>query len=270
MSSRKKNNSTKAVTAISHDDYRDFLRKIGAAQNYRDKNYYLARSEFLTNILTFLPCAVYILDYRTREYLYISKSAKSVLGHDSETFMKKGQEWSVNELLHPDDIRTINEQVFPFFLDNVRSMSDEDAEQSRFSISYRIKSPAGRYISVLQQYVILERDMLNNPLLTLGVISDISNHKTDSKIVFSISRKNQYDGYSTVLNSSFPTTPMVISPRELEVLHLLVQGLNSDEIGAKLHISSNTVKIHRQSLLQKSECRNTVELINHALLNGLV
>jgi DNA-binding CsgD family transcriptional regulator len=56
-----------------------------------------------------------------------------------------------------------------------------------------------------------------------------------------------------------------ISPREIEVLNLLVQGISYKDIAEKLFISLPTVKTHVSNIYQKMKINNKIELIN--LLN---
>lgn len=60
-----------------------------------------------------------------------------------------------------------------------------------------------------------------------------------------------------------------LSPRELEVLNLIVKELTSEEIAEKLFISKKTVDHHRQRLLEKTGCKSTVGLVKFAIKNGL-
>jgi DNA-binding NarL/FixJ family response regulator len=60
------------------------------------------------------------------------------------------------------------------------------------------------------------------------------------------------------------------SAREIEVLHLIAEGLTNSEMSDKLFISKRTVEGHRQSLLEKTGSRNTAALIRYAVLNGFV
>ncbi len=53
-----------------------------------------------------------------------------------------------------------------------------------------------------------------------------------------------------------------ISERELEVVKLITQGLNSEDIAKKLFLSKHTVKTHRKNILEKLNLNNTIELIN--------
>ena len=52
-----------------------------------------------------------------------------------------------------------------------------------------------------------------------------------------------------------------LSPREREVMNLLVVGKRTKEIAAQLDISSKTVDIHRANVLKKTEAANVVQLL---------
>lgn len=57
-----------------------------------------------------------------------------------------------------------------------------------------------------------------------------------------------------------PVLSTGLTTRELEVLPLLAEGLQSQEIAERLFISKNTVDRHRQNIMAKLGKRNTAEL----------
>lgn len=63
---------------------------------------------------------------------------------------------------------------------------------------------------------------------------------------------------------------VVLSDREKQVLKLVVQGCSSRKIGEMLQLSPRTIDHHRASLLKKYKMKNTVDLVNYALRNGLI
>ncbi|MCX2453449.1 response regulator transcription factor [Pedobacter sp. PLR] len=63
-------------------------------------------------------------------------------------------------------------------------------------------------------------------------------------------------------------TPLELSPREVEVLHFIGEGLTNNEIADQLFISKRTVEGHRQTLIEKTRVRNTASLIRYAVVNG--
>jgi DNA-binding NarL/FixJ family response regulator len=61
-----------------------------------------------------------------------------------------------------------------------------------------------------------------------------------------------------------------LTPRELEVLQLICDGLSNKEIAAKLDLSANTVAVHRANIMNTLGVHKTAELVVYALQNGLV
>ncbi|MGI8730635.1 MAG: response regulator, partial [Solirubrobacteraceae bacterium] len=61
-----------------------------------------------------------------------------------------------------------------------------------------------------------------------------------------------------------------LSARELHVLRLLVAGCDNGEIGARLHVSSGTVKYHVSGMLVKLGVENRIQAAVLAARSGLV
>ena len=60
-----------------------------------------------------------------------------------------------------------------------------------------------------------------------------------------------------------------LSPREREVMALVVSGLLNKQIGGELGISEITVKAHRGRVMSKMGARSLAELVNIAVRLGL-
>jgi DNA-binding CsgD family transcriptional regulator len=52
-----------------------------------------------------------------------------------------------------------------------------------------------------------------------------------------------------------------ITPRELEVLELIAQGLSNKEIAARVHVSENTVKTHSSRVFDKLGARRRTQAV---------
>jgi DNA-binding NarL/FixJ family response regulator len=78
-----------------------------------------------------------------------------------------------------------------------------------------------------------------------------------------LSQKNVNSIADNVSNIEF-------SMREIEVLHLIADGLTNSEMSEKLFLSKRTIEGHRQSLIEKTNSKNTAALIRYAVLNGII
>jgi DNA-binding NarL/FixJ family response regulator len=61
-----------------------------------------------------------------------------------------------------------------------------------------------------------------------------------------------------------------LTPRELEILQMIVDGKSNKEIATALELSANTVAVHRANLMDALGIHKTAELVVYAIRNGLV
>lgn len=64
--------------------------------------------------------------------------------------------------------------------------------------------------------------------------------------------------------------PPTLTPREMEVLQLIVHGKSNKDIAVLLGVSANTVNVHRANIMQTLGIHNTAELVVYAIRSGLV
>ena len=60
-----------------------------------------------------------------------------------------------------------------------------------------------------------------------------------------------------------------LSPRQIEVLRLITEGLTSREIAARLKLSEKTVETHRSAVAQRLSIRDVAGLVRYAVRVGL-
>lgn len=61
-----------------------------------------------------------------------------------------------------------------------------------------------------------------------------------------------------------------LTPRELEVLQMIVDGKSNKEIASALELSANTVAVHRANIMNALGIHKTAELVVYAIRAGLV
>jgi DNA-binding NarL/FixJ family response regulator len=58
-----------------------------------------------------------------------------------------------------------------------------------------------------------------------------------------------------------------LSEREMEILELICKGNSNQEIGEKLFLSKRTIDKHRANILEKTDSKNTAQLVMNAIKN---
>ncbi|HYM79501.1 MAG TPA: response regulator transcription factor [Candidatus Dormibacteraeota bacterium] len=61
-----------------------------------------------------------------------------------------------------------------------------------------------------------------------------------------------------------------LTPRELEVLQMIVDGKSNKEIATVLELSANTIAVHRANIMNTLGIHKTAELVVYAIRAGLV
>jgi ATP/maltotriose-dependent transcriptional regulator MalT len=74
----------------------------------------------------------------------------------------------------------------------------------------------------------------------------------------------------TVLSPQSASLVEPLSQRELEVLHLISQGLSNREISERLFLALDTVKGHNQRIFSKLQVQRRTEAVSRARELGLV
>jgi DNA-binding NarL/FixJ family response regulator len=77
----------------------------------------------------------------------------------------------------------------------------------------------------------------------------------------SLRRENEYAAQETLHR---------LTPRELEVLQVLAEGLSDREIGERLHISTETVRTHFVNILGKLHVSSRIQALVFAVRHGAV
>lgn len=117
-------------------------------------------------------------------------------------------------------------------------------------------------------------------LLQMGACGYLSKESAPTELVTALRRVAQggkYIGLSLAERLVFeaqapPDRPRheSLSNREFQVLSLLVLGKTVTEIAKELSISVKTVSSHRVRILEKMRLKNNAQLVQYALLHGLV
>jgi DNA-binding CsgD family transcriptional regulator len=223
------------------------------------------------NILNHSVPMVYLLDYTTGKYAFVSRQCQA-LSLPYEKMMAGGVDF-VLERYHEGDLRLFNEQIFPDRLKMLKEIPAEEHKDHIFSFSYRIKNGKGEYVNLIQRNSFIQSDENGNPLLSLGVVTNIDHFKEPNPVIQLLEKVDSETGSVELvakntyyLNEEHKT----FTKREKEILLYLADGLTSRQIADKLFLSEHTIINHKRNMHHKSNTQNTAALINFAFSQHLL
>ena len=111
-----------------------------------------------------------------------------------------------------------------------------------------------------------------------GVSAYLAKNEAPKMLVYAVERVLAGDPFFASTSATRPTVEapeyipvqFLLTPRELDVLHLLARGKSNKEIGANLYISETTVKGHLRNIFVKLKVLSRTEAVTVASRRGLV
>ncbi|MDH5398601.1 MAG: response regulator transcription factor [Cyclobacteriaceae bacterium] len=111
-------------------------------------------------------------------------------------------------------------------------------------------------------------------IVKIGIDGCLLKSNTGKELKEAIDRvmggKNYYDLIKTFRTDTEEIAQYKLSPREIEIIKLIAEGLKSADIADKLFISKHTVHTHRKNIMRKTGSDNTSQLIQFARTNNLI
>lgn len=255
--------------SLSPKDYPSLVDKIPSADASRKVEEYLKEFPHFKNLADSLPCCLYIVDYTNQTYIYVSESSEAITGYTAHEHLSMNYQGFLKKCMHPEDAALFESQVFSNFIASAKQISNDDIKHCRFSLNYRLVRKDTAIIKILQQSVVLEANPQGYPLLSMGILTDITQHKLDDKMILAVSSYDREKGFRSISSNSYSSNTIKFTPREKEIIRHIVYGHSSDSISKLLTISSYTVNAHRRNIYEKTKAKNVAELISFAVSHGL-
>ncbi len=244
---------------FNQSTFKGFFEKY--AERIRDKDF-IPKSYSCFDEYPLLPSqALYIFDMQEMCMPY-QRGVERLFGYSEDEFNFE----LFNHWYHPDDY---DRYIHLLKLSNewVRKLKP-DPYSVEASIDYRVRKKDGSYIKILRQTTIFETCFDNSPKSAFSFISDITKIKINTSVNLSLIDVNS----GNVIFEDKENDPgqVQFTKREKEILMKIKGGKNSKAIAAEFTCSKHTVDTHRRKMLKKAGCRNTMELINYCVRNGII
>lgn len=249
----------------------EYLRKQAIAHaEPLDVQKYLSSNPWLDLFLKTGNHMIFAFSFTEKRYLFMTPNVAAVMGHPAEAFAEGGFAFT-SHVFNQEDFRVYNEHIFRTNLQTLKAIPPAEHRNCQIMFTFRVKDQYGKWLYLQQQSAYIQSDSFGNPLVSFGIVTDISPYKTDNRIVYQINQLGNSQVRNLTTQHYFPNPEEGrLSRREREVLKWMVEGYSSKQIAAKMNLSEHTINTHRCNMLQKTNARNTADLIRYGALNHLL
>lgn len=190
-------------------------------------------------------------------------------------------------------IRQILEQYLPELDIAVASTGEDAVNRLKYrsvdlvSLDLELTDMSGfNLIDYVQVNLCASKILVNTVHDEIWTVKRLAERCVEGIIFKSASVQNYVDAVKTILNGGvfYDTGARLLmksihnqsaeesnlSIREIDVLRLIADGLNTEEIAIRLGVKPNTIETHRRHLLDKLNVRNSAELVRRAISSGIL
>jgi DNA-binding CsgD family transcriptional regulator len=217
-------------------------------------------AESLSMVERLYPDQVLMLCNRSHPALqYVGANCGNIFGYSVKEFMAL----TIHDFfdhIHPEDLQGM-QQCFEF----INGSEPYDPITHRFVLHYRFRNKTGSYIHLRDEKLAIENENGKYIYFTMFRNNTLQEKFFHVKLdIHQYSKGNVLKVYTyNPRQSEYPVTP-----RQNEIIKLIIKGFSTQEIADKLNVSVNTIKNHKQTLFRKVNVRSSVELINFVTYYG--
>lgn len=224
-------------------------------------------SQYLSDVIVVGPAYHYVISFADYSIHHVSENVKAIHGMDIiPTTLKE-----IMDLIHPEDLDFVVAAEEATIL-KMKDIGYEHQLNLKASYCFRMKTADNSYKLFHHQAVHLARNNEGKLANALNIHTNIHHITQENSKIVLISGIGDRADYIQIDLSDKSTNVFIpkLSKREMEILHLIANGLTSNQIAETLFISTQTVQVHRKNILRKTNSPNTSALIKKCIEVGLL
>jgi DNA-binding CsgD family transcriptional regulator len=206
--------------------------------------------------------SVYVINYETMTFEYVSENPLFLCGHSAADVMKLGYEFYFKNVPEEDLtlLNTINEAGFDFF------QNSPGKEKIHYSITYDFHLLTRDGKKKLTPLLLTKEEKMWKAMCVVS----ISHHKNSGNVC--IHKQGSDEIWELDLSSKAwrKSAKPKLTRREIEVLQLHAQGLSIHEIAEQLSVAPDTVKYYRRQIFDRLHVSTISEALSYAVSNKLI
>lgn len=253
---------------MKRNDYIDIFKAIGHHDYviYRSDYLEMIRKNPLVNGLwTTGKWFCFVVNTQSWELEFVTGNSQEVIGFSHDDIMRSQAQF-VADLIHPDDYRFSTSAIAATMKYVIELPYDQRPMVYAVFYNRAIKKD-GSVIIMQNQNIPLVFDENNIPFIFSNIITDITylqpKNIPHALVVNKFTKETRHLDPTHLQLQPYHT---IFTARELDVIRLLIKGMNSRQIAATLNISHETIRTHRKNILVKSGLKNTSQLISYILI----
>jgi len=252
---------------FSYDEYLQHVNFIDEEGNERLANELFDKLGWHSPNPANIGVIFFAIDYPRQVYLHLGNNIGMSTGYGKEIFLKEGIK-KMMSIVEPDDFEIFNHKIFPVILKFLQeNINGQASERFTFSFNFRVKGINDELTCFWQQCIYIVSPITKLPIYCIGSITDISGLKRGNSIILTIDEWGE-NMEQKKLHNKIIFNPneedLLLTKKEKEIVIHLAKGFSTKQI------SKNTIKNHRQNMMQKTNSKNMVELVAFAIRNRII
>ncbi|QJP33335.1 helix-turn-helix transcriptional regulator [Nonlabens sp. Ci31] len=220
----------------------------------------------VSSIISVGPFYYYIIDFFDMSLTNVSPSIYDIHGFDPETVTFD----DILGSIHPDDMDFVSKAEAANIDLVYNKLGGNDVLNYKSNYSFRSKMKNGAYELLNHQAIVLTVDGQGRFGKSLNIHTNINHIATRHNNTFSLLSLKNETSYINIEITAENDQFTLFTKREVEIIRGISEGNSNKEIAIRLNISAGTVKKHRNNIYSKSGCKNSIELVNKSMLQGLI
>lgn len=204
----------------------------------------------------------FVIDYQKKTFDFISDNPIFLCGYSIDEIKRLGLEY-FEKVIPADDFNMIVE-VHKKWIGFLHTLPVEKRKYCNISCDVRMKQHNGNCILVNQSFKSMRFDNDDDIWLAAGQVK-LSNNKQPGNVAITMEDEHIKYTYSVGRKAFIRVNSEPPTPREKQIISLIVSGCTVREMARKLYIDCNTVKFHKKNIFKKLGVKNVAQVIVFAL-----
>ena len=251
-------------------DYVDIVKAFGK-QDYviykKDYLDHIRKSPLVNGLWTVGNWFSFVANTHSWSLEFVAGDSVGITGYTHKEIIRNNEQF-VSNFIFKEDFPFVT-SVIGLAMNYVNELPMDERPYVYVVFYNRTPHRDGKTLVVQNQNIPLVFDEKNIPFVFANIITDVT-HLRPANIPYAIvlNKTSGQRFHLDTKNMQLKPFHSRFTPREREVIDLLVNGCSSRKVAESLQISYETARTHRKNILKKAGAKNTSQLLSSVLLHN--